>query len=641
LNGAGRLDISNLTNGGMTAGSIEGDGNISLGSNTLTVGGNNRSTLLSGVVDGNPASRLSKSGSGTLTLTGTSTLTGDVTVDGGTLLVNGSIASAAVARVNAGAILGGTGIVPGTLVGDHGTVAPGTPLNVGMLTVNTSLIFCGCSNFAVKVTATSNDLARVVVGTGLGDAVLGGTLAVSSPNSSYRFGSPYTVLTAEGSFSGSSFTSLSLPTGLNGSLNYTVTATENVLLTLSSNLGGVAGLGVNQRAVASVLDAALNAQGVSGSFGAVYGGEVGGKLGQLAGEGAASTVQTAYAANGLFMTTLLNPSTGGRYGTGASPSAYASDGGEALAYAGGRKAAPRELREAYAAVAPRDARPASFDARWNVWAAGYGGAATVSGDAVQGSSSTSSRIYGTAVGADYRVSRDTLLGFALGGAGTSFSTTSLVSGRADLFQAGVYGRHSLGAAYLAGALAYGWQDVATRRTVTVAGTDTLEGRFKANTLSARGEAGYRYATPLAGLTPYGALQFTSIHLPGYSETATVGSNQFALAYAAQTSNNLRSEVGLRADKSFATADGILTLRGRAAWAHDSNPNRAVSSTFKSLPGSTSFVVNGAASPQDIALLTAGAEIKWRNGCTVAAGYEGELSRINASHAGKATVRNAW
>ena len=83
------------------------------------------------------------------------------------------------------------------------------------------------------------------------------------------------------------------------------------------------------------------------------------------------------------------------------------------------------------------------------------------------------------------------------------------SGRADLFQAGLYGRHWIGPAYIAGALAYGWQDVKTNRTVTISGTDQLEANFKAQTFAARGETGYRFATPWAGVTPYAALQATS------------------------------------------------------------------------------------------------------------------------------------
>jgi len=40
-------------------------------------------------------------------------------------------------------------------------------------------------------------------------------------------------------------------------------------------------------------------------------------------------------------------------------------------------------------------------------------------------------------------------------------------------------------------------------------------------------------------------------------------------------------------------DAILTLRGRAAWAHDFNPDSTIGATFQTLPGA-SFAVNGAA-----------------------------------------------
>ncbi|WP_163602611.1 autotransporter domain-containing protein, partial [Klebsiella pneumoniae] len=81
---------------------------------------------------------------------------------------------------------------------------------------------------------------------------------------------------------------------------------------------------------------------------------------------------------------------------------------------------------------------------------------------------------GAAVGADYRFSPDTIAGFALAGGGTSFGVSNLSSGRSDLFQAGAYMRHNMGAAYVTGALAYGWQDVTTTRNVTIAGLDVLQ-----------------------------------------------------------------------------------------------------------------------------------------------------------------------
>ena len=285
-----------------------------------------------------------------------------------------------------------------------------------------------------------------------------------------------------------------------------------------------------------------------------------------------------------------------------------------------------------------------FAQRWSVWAAGFGGSQTTDGNATLGSNNTTSRIYGDAVGADYRFSPYTLAGFALAGGGTNFNVANnLGTGRSDLFQAGAFIRHNAGAAYLSGALAYGWQDITTDRTVTVAGIDQLRAQFNANAWSGRVEGGYRFVAPWMGgigITPYAAGQFTTFDLPAYAEQAVVGANTFALAYGSKSVTATRSELGLRSDKSFAMQDGIFTLRGRAAWAHDFNTDRNIGATFQTLPGA-SFVVNGAAQAHDAALVTASAEKKWLNGWSAAATFEGEFSNVTTSYAGKGVVRYSW
>ena len=61
-------------------------------------------------------------------------------------------------------------------------------------------------------------------------------------------------------------------------------------------------------------------------------------------------------------------------------------------------------------------------------------------------------------------------------------------------------------------MAYGWHDVTTDRTVAIAGLDQLQGRYNANSLGGRAEAGYRFHTPRmgVGLTPYAAGQASPI-----------------------------------------------------------------------------------------------------------------------------------
>ena len=247
------------------------------------------------------------------------------------------------------------------------------------------------------------------------------------------------------------------------------------------------------------------------------------------------------------------------------------------------------------------------------------------------------------MGADYLLSPYTLAGFSLAGGGTGFSVANGGSGHSDLFQAGAFIRHTVGPAYISGALAYGWQDITTNRTVTIAGINQLRAEFNANAFSGRVEGGYRFVAPTMGgigITPYAAAQFTTFDLPAYAESVLSGANTFALAYGSRDVTDTRSELGIRADKSYAMQNAILTLRGRFAWAHDFDPDRSIGATFQTLPGA-SFVVNGAAQANDSALTTASAEIKWRNGWSAAATFEGEFSEVTRSYAGKGVVRYTW
>ena len=94
-------------------------------------------------------------------------------------------------------------------------------------------------------------------------------------------------------------------------------------------------------------------------------------------------------------------------------------------------------------------------------------------------------------------------------------------------------RHTVGAAYVTGALAYGWQDVTTDRTVTVAGVDRLRAEFKANAfgprrgrLPLRRRRGWASRPMPPGSSP-------PINLPAYAEQVLSGGNTFALNYAAK------------------------------------------------------------------------------------------------------------
>jgi uncharacterized protein with beta-barrel porin domain len=576
-----------------------------------------------------------KTGSSTWTLTGTNTAALPWTVNAGTLNVNGAMTNSTVA-VDNGGTLAGTGTVGNVTLASGGTFAPGNGTPGSSMAIVGNLALQSGAIYMVQVNPATSSFANVT-----GTATLGGATVQAIYAAGSYISKQYTILNTTGGVSGTfgSLVNTNLPANFTSSLSYDAThAYLNLTLGFNGpNFGS--GLNVNQQNVANALTNFFN---TSGGIPMVFGTLTPAGLTQVSGEAATGSQQTTFDAMNMFMGTMLDPfNRGTTSAPGGGASGYAAEG-DASAYASDGRQRSGAERDAYAMFSKAPLAQ-THDPRWSVWAAGFGGSQTTDGNAALGSNNTTSSVFGTAVGADYRISPFTIAGFALAGGGTNFSVTGSGGGHSDLFQAGAFVRHTVGAAYLSAALAYGWQDITTNRTVTVAGTDQLQAKFNANAFSGRLEGGYRFVAPWIGgigITPYAAAQFTTFHLPSYAEQAIVGSNAFALAFGAKDVTDTRSELGIRTDKSWAMTDGILTLRGRLAWAHDYDPDRSIASTFQTLPGA-SFVVNGAAQASDAALVTASIEKKWLTGWSAAATFEGEFSDVTRSYAGKGVVRYQW
>ena len=256
-----------------------------------------------------------------------------------------------------------------------GALQPGSGTAGGTLTVNGNLAFQSGALYIVQVGSSATPSVSVT-----GTAALAGNVQVASPGGTYRFNQPATILTSAG-LNGSRFDVVTAPTGINGSLAYNG---GSVLLNLNSGLGQIAGIDGNQRAVGSALDTAFNSAGTSGGSSAIFAGNVLQNLTQAAGQTAVGAQQSTFDAMTQFLGVVTDPFAGSRGDTtSASATQFADDDSTSAYTSTGRKRFGSE-RDAYGMITKAPPRAATFEPRWSVWGAGFGGSQTTDGNAATG-----------------------------------------------------------------------------------------------------------------------------------------------------------------------------------------------------------------------------------------------------------------
>jgi autotransporter-associated beta strand protein len=366
------------------------------------------------------AGSLTKIGAGALTLTGTSTYSGATSVVGGALAVNGAITDTSSMTISGGTLTG-TGTVNTStpvMIAFGGTFMPGAAGSPGTsLTISGGLAFQALANYVVYLNPTTSTFANVT-----GSASLASGVTANFALGTY-LSRKYTILTAAGGLGGTTFTSLTnvgLPAGFTDSLSYSA---DDVFLDLAAALGavGTGGLNPNQRNVANALNKAFNSGAtLPPSFVTIFGltgGDLANALSQLSGESAVGAQQGAFQFGNSFLSLMLDPYTENR-GSG-----FGAGGGfgPALGYAGYERTPPA-VGSAFSALA-KNSEPSSGLPGWNLWGAAFGGGQHIGGNGSVGSHNTTSSTGGFATGADYHVSPDAMVGFALAGGAMGWSTS--------------------------------------------------------------------------------------------------------------------------------------------------------------------------------------------------------------------------
>ncbi len=557
---------------------------------------------------------------GTLSMAGGTLSSPQVLVDGGLLAGNGTIVANDSTNVsNPGVFNTGGTVMPVGTLGIQGNYSQ----SGGLLA------------YQVSPSSASGTLAVT------GAAALGGALAVTVTPGLYANSTRYASIVTAGSVAGQFAQVASSSVFLPAAATYNPTSVDLTLNRIP--FGAVPGLSGNQRAVGNGLEGAYSTN-LTGQQAVFYGNILASPttnvLTQLSGESNAGAGQiAAFEFTNQFLLLMLNPfgENRGGFGAGSGPA------GDLVSGFAPERAVSPNIARAYAAVSP-DGRAATYwTPRWNVWASAFGGANNTNGDPNgAGTHSFAARTGGIAAGLDYKVTPDTLIGFALAGGDTTWGLAQgLGGGHSDVFQAGLYGSQLYGRAYLSGALAFANYGTATSRSVVVTGIDTLNANFNAQSWAGRAEAGYKFAWAPVNLTPYAAVQAQSFHTPGFSEASSSGSNLYGLSYASHTGGVTRAELGSWVSNSYSLAgEAVAVVFGRAAWAHDWQEDLQAAATFLTVP-TAAFIVNGAKPAANLAVVTAGAELRLAQGISLMGKFDGEFGSGTSTYAGTARVRYAW
>ena len=599
----GTLDISATTNGASLA-SLAGNGIVNLGNQTLTL--RDAADTFSGSINGTGGLALM---GGVLNLVGSNTYTGPTTVSNAALWVNGSTASSRLTTVNAGGTLGGTGTVGTTQINSGGTLSPGN--SIGTITVNGNLAFGAGSTYAVEVSPNAADRTNVT-----GTAALAGTLQSSFPPGTY-YARNYTLLSATGGRTGTfgTFSTAGLPGGFQSSLSYTST---DVVLNLTAALGGGTALSGNQGNVANALNTSFNSgnslsSGLYGLF-SMSGPPLASALNSLSGEGIAGAQTASYAAVSEFATAVR---------------------GQGMDWVMGPMGNPGK------AGSPQKPGP-----QWRSWAAAMGSNGHIDGVGSVGSATVSARGGGGLAGLEVRINENFVVGIAAGGFTSSYTVSErATSGKQTGGIGAVYGVARFDRLYAMGLVSYG--DFGTKSTRYVAGpvgVETATGSFSSNAWTGRMELGYRFENPLANVSPYVAIQGTSLGNSGFTETTTTAAGAagaMGLAVQGRGGSSVPGALGVQFDRRF-SIDDDWAIRPvlRLAWVHEFSGTRAVTAGLAAIPASA-WTVQGASAATDAADINLSVQVLHRNGLALTASAAAYAAPRATGMQGQLRVSYQW
>ena len=604
--GNGALDLSLHSSPGLTVGSIEGDGLIYLGSHNLTVGANNLSTEFSGIIEesspwatGHDGS-LTKTGTGTLTLSGNCTYTGATLVNEGALIVNGTLAGEA--SVAQGATLGGNTTFLGGLA-NNGTLSPGN--SPGTTIVSGNYTQGSTGTLLIQIASLSSFDQLIVTGS----ASLGGVLHVVKLNHySPQNGDEFVFLTAGAGVSGS-FADVSTGTALGMKVLYSSTTVtleqfqqdyKNFARTFNQSAVAVALNKAAGNPSQSALIAYLNAEST---------GRLPGDFDLIAPDELTSIFTIGFSEADIQNTNIERHLEQVRNGA----SGYTSTGFTATARDG--KAVVVDGKKVVVDKNPA----ASGNGRWSFFLEGSGEFVGVNN--TNNASGYDFTTAGVTFGVDYRVNENFAIGITGGYANSNAGLVNQGGINMNSGKGGVYATVFGNGFYADALVGAGCNSYDITRS-------SLGGYAYGNTggwdFDLLLNGGYDFHK--GGLTfgPIVSLAFTQVNLDQFTETGSLS----PLTYPNQSQSSLRSNLGAKISYA-AKFNGItVTPEARVSWQHEYLDS--TQSIGSQLSGGPVFTVNGPQVGRDSAQVGAGVSVQVSPTVSVYSYYDGQLGRRNFS-----------
>jgi outer membrane autotransporter protein len=255
--------------------------------------------------------------------------------------------------------------------------------------------------------------------------------------------------------------------------------------------------------------------------------------------------------------------------------------------------------------------------RWGVWVTGFGDFVNVDGDG--NGKSYDFTTGGVTLGIDYRIADQ----LAIGAMGDYSHTWTSLNPRGhidvDSGRGGLYATWYHRGFYLNGAI-YGGHDNYDSSRSGLGGLAT--GGTEGSEWSAFISGGYDFHFGQLTVGPIASLQYTEVHIDGFSEKGSLA----PLAIHSDSAESLRSDVGFRTFYAWQIGKIVLEPSLKVAWEHEYKYSALpITAGFAGISGASATFF-GPDEGHDSAVVSAGVSVQLTPAIATYVNYDGQLGR---------------